>query len=78
MTVMRDADGTVRLIGQCPAEDAEALLRHIEADPGAIVDWRGCAGAHAAVIQVLMAFRPALAGPPADVFLARHVMPLLL
>lgn len=77
MTVSRQADGTVRLAGSCGAEDAEALLRYLGQDPGAVVDWRGCTGAHAAVIQVLMALRPALTGPPADDFLQRHVAPLL-
>ncbi len=78
MTVSRDADGTIRLSGDCDAADAEALLRHLGADPGAAVDWRGCTRAHAAVVQVLMALRPALSGPPADDFLQRHVAPLLL
>ncbi len=78
MTVTRDADGTIRLGGECGAEDAEALLRHLGVSPGATVDWRGCTGAHAAVVQVLMALRPRLQGPPDDDFLLRHVAPLLL
>jgi len=78
MTVIRDADGTIRLDGDCGAEDAEALLRHLGADPGAAVDWRGCTRAHTAVVQVLMALRPAVLGPPADDFLQAHVAPLLL
>lgn len=78
MTVTRGADGTIRLAGHCGPDDAEALLRHLGEDPGAVVDWRDCTGIHAAVIQVLMALRPALVGPPSDDFLQRHVAPLLL
>lgn len=78
MTVSRDGEGTIHLAGQCGPEDAEALLRHLAADAGAVVDWRECEAAHGAVIQVLMALRPGLIGPPADDFLQRHVAPLLL
>ncbi len=77
MTVTRDDDGIIHLAGACPVEDADTLLRLLGEDPAALVDWRGCTAAHAAVVQVLMALRPALAGPPADDFLQRHVAPLL-
>jgi hypothetical protein len=66
MTVRAAANGCIELIGACPSEDAEALLRLLLADPAASVDWRECLGAHTAVVQVLMAVRPELLGPPAD------------
>jgi hypothetical protein len=47
------------------------------ADPDAPIDWRACDGAHTAVIQVLLAGRRVLAGPPAGAFLRAHVEPLL-
>ncbi len=77
MTVTRADDGVIRLAGDCPVEDADTLLRLLGDDPAALVDWRGCTAAHAAVVQVLMALRPALAGPPAGEFLQRHVVPHL-
>ena len=42
-----------------------------------MVDWRGCEAAHTAVIQVLMAARPKLLGPPATDLLEKWVRPVL-
>ncbi|HEX7810906.1 MAG TPA: hypothetical protein VF460_03270 [Burkholderiales bacterium] len=77
MTVRRAADGTIELDGICPIEDAELLQRHLLGDPRATVDWRSCVQAHASVIQVLMAYRAVLRGPPDDEFLRMHIEPLL-
>ncbi|MGH8202019.1 MAG: hypothetical protein ACREVO_16910 [Steroidobacteraceae bacterium] len=66
MTVRVTAGGCIELVGACPSADAEALLQLLLADPRATVDWRDCRGAHTAVVQVLMAVRPKLLGPPAD------------
>lgn len=76
MTVRMAASGVIELTGDC-REDAEPLLRLLLSSPGAAVDWRGCQGAGTAVVQVLMAARPALLGPPADVRLADWVAPAL-
>ncbi|HET9148783.1 MAG TPA: hypothetical protein VFN77_12080 [Acetobacteraceae bacterium] len=76
MTVELSRD-TILLSGACPAGEAEALLRLLCADPGAAVDWRGCEEAHAAVIQVLLAARPRLLGPPGGAFLRERIAPLL-
>ncbi|MFG1397459.1 hypothetical protein [Roseixanthobacter pseudopolyaromaticivorans] len=65
------------LEGACPAEDAEALLGHLCAHPGALVDWRGCETAHAAVVQILLATRVALQGPPLGRFLQTWIAPAL-
>lgn len=77
MTVDVTADGAVWLRGDCPIEDAEVLLGRLAADPEAVVDWTGCQRAHTAVVQVLMAARPAMTGLPAGAFLRCHVAPLL-
>ena len=77
MTVRFTANGTIALEGLCPSEDAEALLQYLLAHPAAPVDWRACGGAHTAVIQVLMAARPKLLGPPDNARLKDHVQPLL-
>jgi hypothetical protein len=74
--VLHDAN-TIRLIGACPADDGEALLQQLLANPGAEVDWRGCENAHAAVIQVLLAAKRPLRGPPAGEFLYRFIGPAL-
>jgi hypothetical protein len=64
MTVLLSAQGLLVLEGSCPVEDAEALLQHLASTPTATVDLRGCESAHSAVIQVLMAAKPKLLGPP--------------
>jgi hypothetical protein len=74
--VLHDAN-TIRLIGACPADDGEALLQQLLANPGAEIDWRGCENAHAAVIQVLLNAKRPLRGPPAGEFLRRFIGPAL-
>jgi hypothetical protein len=77
MTVHLAAGGTIELQGECPLEDAEKLQQYLIADPGAAVDWRACASAHTAVLQVLLAAKPALRGPPASGFLQKHLEALV-
>jgi hypothetical protein len=77
MTLRIGADGAAALVGVCPSEDAEALLRHLSAHPDAELDWRECEGAHTAVVQLLLAAGAQPRGPPANSFLAGFVAPLL-
>lgn len=77
MTVRMAPSGVIELLGECPGEDAESLLQLLLTTPGAAVDWRGCGSAHTAVVQVLMAARPRLLGPPANARLADWVAPAL-
>lgn len=77
MTIKLSATGEIELIGACSSEEGEILLQHLLATPNMIVDWRGCEAAHTAVIQVLMAARPELLGPPASVGLQEWVQPAL-
>jgi hypothetical protein len=77
MTVGLAADGTIRLDGVCPVGDAEPLLRLLTDHHDATVDWRGCEEAHTAVIQILLAARPKLLGPPASEFLQCRIAPLI-
>jgi hypothetical protein len=77
MSIRLSAEGAIELHGLCPIEDAETLQQHLLADPGAIVDWRTCEQAHAAVIQVLMAANANLRGPPGSDFLRVRLEPLL-
>ena len=77
MTIRVSADGTIELDGICTIEDAERLLQHLLDAPRATLDWRSCVQAHTAVIQILMASKPVLRGPPAGDFLRMHVEPLM-
>ena len=77
MTVRLTVDGTIALEGSCPTEDAEQLQRYLLSNPAAKVDWRGCLTAHTAVIQIMLAFRPVVVGPPAGDLLRTHIGPLL-
>lgn len=75
MTVRPGGDSEIFLEGECPAEDAEALLGCLLTQPDAVVDWRACDGAHAAVIQVLLASGVERRGPPRGVFLRELLEP---
>lgn len=56
----------IRLEGDCPVEDAEALVGLICAQPGRAVDVSHCRYLHSAVAQALIALRPALVGASLD------------
>ena len=71
MTIRRDDDGVIVLDGECPVEDAETLLRLLQAEPKGPVDWSGCTHLHTAVLQVLMAAAPPMRGACGDAFVAR-------
>lgn len=77
MTVRIGTGGCIELVGVCPSGDAEPLLQLLLADRGAVVDWRECRSAHTAVVQVLMAVKPKLVGPPADDRLKDWVAPAI-
>lgn len=77
MTIQVAEDGTIRLIGHCPSEDAEPLLQHLRGSPAADVDWQACESAHGAVIQVLVVAGRRVIGPPASAALRDWVAPLL-
>jgi hypothetical protein len=71
MTVRRDDDGVIVLDGECPVEDAEALLQLLQAQPEGPVDWSACTRLHTAVLQVLMAAAPPMRGECGDALVAR-------
>jgi hypothetical protein len=77
LTVVLHDASTIRLIGACPADDAETLLQLLLGNPAADIDWMGCESAHAAVIQVLLVAKRPLRGPPASLLLERFVGPAL-
>ena len=77
MTVRSTEHGHIALEGACPSEDADALVQLLLTRPGTTVDWRACEAAHSAVIQVLMAAKPRLLGPPSGESLRKWVEPNL-
>ena len=77
MTVQVDDQGNIVLRDPSTVSDAEDLIRHLLRSRSAVVDWRECSSVHGAVVQVLLAARPELRGPPAGTFLRDHVEPLL-
>lgn len=70
--------GDILLSGDCPAEDAEVLLGLLIENPGATIDLAQCGSIHTAVVQVLLADRPAIRGVPADPLIAEWVVPQVL
>lgn len=64
-----------KLQGTCGVEEADELLQWLQANPRGKVNLKACEHLHAAVLQVLMALRPALSAEPDDPFLARWVTP---
>jgi hypothetical protein len=76
MTVRVDDDGAIRLEGACRVEEAETLTALLRAGRGP-VDLSACESLHAAVVQALLAFAPALRGAPSNGFLRDHLVPAL-
>lgn len=77
MTVQR-GDGAIRLIGDCPVEDADSLLALLIDNPEISVDVSASGRLHTAVAQVLLAARPEIVGQSSNIFAARWVMPHVL
>ncbi len=71
MTVRRAEDGTIRLEGPCPVEDAEPLLEMLLAAPKAQIDWSQCQKPHTAVVQVLIAVGAVPDHPCGDGWIAK-------
>lgn len=69
---------TVHFTDICTVEDALPLLEFLKGGDAREVDLSACTYLHTALLQLLLAARPAMAAPPADPCLARWVAPLLL
>jgi hypothetical protein len=74
---VRVEGSVVRLIGECRVEDAEPLIAALQGGAALAVDLTSAGHLHAAVVQVLLALRPPLSGPPGDPFTAEWLVPLL-
>jgi hypothetical protein len=76
MTVSRDGDA-IHLLGVCRVEDAEPLTALLQGFGDSGLDLSACEGLHAAVVQVILAFRPQIVGVPDDAFLRDLLLPAL-
>ncbi|MBF9198017.1 hypothetical protein [Microvirga terrestris] len=77
MSVRLDVN-VIIMEGACRVEDAEPLLRWLQADSGRMVDLTGAEHLHAAVLQVLLAMRPAIQGTVRDAFIRDWVLPTVM
>lgn len=76
MTVHLD-HRTIRLEGNCYVEDAEPLLALLQGGAGRAVDVSAVGTIHAAVLQLLLIFRPQVVGANSDAFFNRWIQPVL-
>lgn len=72
-----ETNGSIALAGACPVEEAETLLQLLQSTPTAPCDWTRCSYLHTAVLQVILAARPALIGPCGDAWIEQWVSPQL-
>jgi hypothetical protein len=68
-------DGVIWLTDACAIEEAETLAVLVAQHPDAVVDLSLCRLAHTAVLEVLIAFAPAMRGDFNDPFLTLWVRP---
>jgi hypothetical protein len=73
MSLRQEQDGTIFLSGSCPVDEAEPLHRMLMSARVACVDWTQCTHVHTAIVQLVIAARPALTGPCGDPFIDRWI-----
>ncbi len=76
MTVTQSED-RIRISGAGRIEDAETLVALLRSGRDCIVDLAEAEVLHTAVVQVLLAFRPRMAGVPDDPFFRKWLVPTL-
>jgi hypothetical protein len=76
VSIRTDGDGCILLEGHCTIDDVEPLLRGLLESPTAVLDWRNCHWAHAAVVQLMLVSGRSVLGPPDNPFLAARIDPV--
>jgi hypothetical protein len=76
MSVVLKAE-IIHLEGHCGVEDAETLTALLRAKPGRRVDLSRAAHLHAAVLGVLLVFRPGVSCFAEDPFIKAWIEPIL-
>lgn len=66
-------NGPILLEGDCPVEDAEALVQALNDSPAGIIDWTGAARLHTAVVQIVLLAGRQVQGPCGDPFIAQWI-----
>ena len=74
---VRVAGDVIHVLGSGAVEDAEPILAAMHEDPMRTVDLSKAAHLHSAIVQLLLAIAPPIAGMPGDPFYAAHLAPLL-
>ncbi len=67
----------VRLVDTCGAEDALELVDWLSKEERPAVDLAACTNMHPALLQTLLAFKPAISAGPTDPFITQWILPLL-
>jgi hypothetical protein len=70
-------DRTVTVVDHLVVEEVEQLVTWLRATDRPRVNLRRCTGLHTGALQALILLRPRISSPPADPFLAEHLMPLI-
>ncbi len=74
---VRVAGKVIHLVGHAQVGDAETVLAALHEEPGRVVDLSQASHIHSAIVQLLLALRPSVAGLPAYPFYSARVAPLL-
>jgi hypothetical protein len=68
-------DEIIYLEGFCHVEDAEELLALVQTNASHPVDLTHCSHLHAALVQILLTFRPTIIGICGDPFIRDWLLP---
>ncbi len=70
-------NNTIFLSGVCNVDEVEALVGHLESQPGSVVDLSQATSIHTALWQALLLYKPAIHGTPAPDSAAGTIFPAI-
>ncbi|KQT05176.1 hypothetical protein ASG42_21960 [Rhizobium sp. Leaf391] len=70
-------NSTIFLSGICGVDEVEALIGHLESQPGSIVDLSEAISIHTALWQALLVYKPAIRGTPVPESTAGTIFPAI-
>lgn len=76
MTVTLENNG-IFMSGICGVDEVEALVGHLEGQPGSIVDLSQASSIHTALWQTLLVYNPAIQGTPVPESAASTIFPAI-